>query len=100
MFIATAATIIASQAVITGAYSLTRQAIQLRLLPRTHHAHVRGAVRPDLHAGCQPDADGEGVIALVLIFGSSSGLANAYGIAVTGTMVITAILATIVVWRH
>src|SRR5947209_18117420 len=50
VIIATAATIIASQAVISGAYSLTPQAIQLGLLPHAHRAHVRARARPDLRA--------------------------------------------------
>ena len=100
VFIATAATIIASQAVITGAYSLTRQAIQLRLLPRMRIMHTSEAQSGQIFMPGVNLMLMAGVIALVLIFGSSSGLASAYGIAVTGTMVITAILATIVVWRH
>ncbi len=100
VFIATAATIIASQAVITGAYSLTRQAIQLRLLPRMRIMHTSEAQSGQIFMPGVNLMLMAGVITLVLLFGSSSGLANAYGIAVTGTMVITAILATIVVWRH
>ena len=100
VFIATAATIIASQAVITGAYSLTRQAIQLRLLPRMRIMHTSEAQSGQIFMPGVNLMLMAGVIALVLVFGSSSGLASAYGIAVTGTMVITAILATIVVWRH
>ena len=102
VFLATLATIIASQAVITGAYSLTRQAIQLRLLPRMRILHTSAE-----HAGqiYMPGVNAMllvGVLVLVALFGSSSRLANAYGIAVTGTMVVTAILALIVVnrtWR-
>ncbi len=99
VFIATAATIIASQAVITGAFSLTRQAIQLRLLPRMRILHTSEAQSGQIFMPGVNRMLMLGVIALVLAFGSSSGLANAYGIAVTGTMVITAILALIVVWR-
>ncbi len=100
VILATLATIIASQAVITGAYSLTRQAIQLRLLPRMRILHTSAE-----HAGqiYMPGVNTLllcGVLVLVLLFGSSSKLANAYGIAVTGTMVVTAILALIVVNRH
>ncbi len=100
VILATAATIIASQAVITGAYSLTRQAIQLKLLPRMRIMHTSEAQSGQIFMPGVNLMLMAGVIALVLLFGSSSGLANAYGIAVTGTMVITAILATIVVWRH
>ena len=97
--LATAATVIASQAVITGAYSLTRQAIQLGLLPRMEIRHTS-----ERHAGqiYMPRVNAlllAGVLALVVLFGSSSALASAYGIAVTGTMVVTALMAFIVIWR-
>jgi KUP system potassium uptake protein len=81
--LATLATVIASQAVISGAYSMTRQAMQLGLLPRMTGAFTsakRG--RPDLHARGELAAAG-GVLLAVLGFGSSSALASAYGIAVT-----------------
>lgn len=100
VLLATAATIIASQAVITGAYSLTRQAIQLRLLPRMRIMHTSEAQSGQIYLPGVNTLLMLGVIALVLAFGSSSSLASAYGIAVTGTMVITALLATVVVWRH
>jgi KUP system potassium uptake protein len=98
--IATLATIIASQAVITGAFSLARQAIQLGLLPRLDVRHTS-----DEHAGqiFMPQINLMlliGVLFLVILFGSSSKLATAYGIAVTGTMVVTACLAFIVVWKR
>jgi KUP system potassium uptake protein len=97
--LATAATIIASQAVITGAYSLTRQAIQLGLLPRlevrhTSEAHAGQIFLPRINALLL-----FGVLLLVGLFRSSSALASAYGIAVTGTMVVTTMMAFIVVWR-
>lgn len=100
VIIATMATIIASQAVITGAFSLARQAIQLGLLPRLDVRHTS-----DTHAGqiYLPQINVLlliGVLLLVVLFGSSSKLATAYGIAVTGTMVVTACLAFIVAWRH
>ena len=100
VILATLATIIASQAVITGAYSLTRQAIQLRLLPRMRILHTSAE-----HAGqiYMPGVNTMlliGVLALVAMFESSSRLANAYGIAVTGTMVVTASLALIVVHKY
>jgi KUP system potassium uptake protein len=100
VILATIATIIASQAVITGAYSLTSQAIRLRFLPRMRVLHTSAE-----HAGqiFMPAVNAMllvGVLALVLLFGSSSRLANAYGIAVTGTMVVTALLAIIVVRCH
>ncbi|MEJ1157260.1 potassium transporter Kup [Prosthecomicrobium sp. N25] len=97
--LATMATIIASQAVITGAYSLTRQAIQLRLLPRMRMLHTSAEQEGQIY---MPGVNGlllVGVLVLVVAFGSSSGLAHAYGIAVTGTMVVTALLLTVVVHR-
>ncbi|KAF0229403.1 MAG: KUP system potassium uptake [Beijerinckiaceae bacterium] len=100
VILATLATIIASQAVITGAYSLTKQAIQLKLLPRMRIQHTSEAQEGQIY---MPGVNGLlllGVIALVLAFASSSKLANAYGIAVTGTMVVTALLAVIVVQKH
>ncbi len=100
VFLATAATIIASQAVITGAYSLTRQAIQLKLLPRMRIMHTSEEQSGQIYIPGVNAILMFGVLALVLVFGTSSSLASAYGIAVTGTMVITAILAIIVVNRH
>ena len=99
VLLATAATVIASQAVITGAYSLTRQAIQLGLLPRFEIRHTSEAHSgQDLHASRQHAAL-IGVVLLVLMFRSSSALASAYGIAVTGTMVVTALMGFVVIWK-
>jgi KUP system potassium uptake protein len=97
--LATAATVIASQAVISGAYSLTRQAIQLGLLPRleirhTSEAHFGQIYIPRINALLLL-----GVLVLVVQFKSSGALASAYGIAVTGTMVVTAMMALIVIWK-
>ncbi len=94
--LATAATVIASQAVITGAYSLSRQAIQLRLLPRMEVKHTS-----EEHSGqiYMPRINWTvmiGVLLLCVLFGSSSKLATAYGIAVTGTMIVTVCLLSIV----
>jgi KUP system potassium uptake protein len=100
VILATLATIIASQAVITGAYSLTRQAIQLKLLPRMRIQHTSEAQAGQIYLPGVNALLLVGVIALVLAFASSSKLANAYGIAVTGTMVVTALLALIVVQKH
>jgi KUP system potassium uptake protein len=100
--LATMATIIASQAVISGAYSLTRQAIQLRLLPRMRILHTSESQEGQIFMPAVNSLLLAGVLILVLAFGSSSSLANAYGIAVTGTMEVTAILAFVVVnrfWR-
>src|SRR5215471_16892851 len=97
--LATAATVIASQAVITGAYSLTRQAVQLGLLPRFE---VR--FTPETHAGqiYLPRVNTLlliGVMFLVLMFRTSSNLASAYGIAVSTTMVADGIMGFVVIWK-
>ena len=88
--LATAATVIASQAVITGAYSLTRQAIQLGLLPRLEIRHTSEALFGQIYMPRVNTLLLVGVLLLVVLFRSSSALASAYGIAVTGTMVVTA----------
>jgi KUP system potassium uptake protein len=97
--LATAATVIASQAVITGAYSLTRQAIQLGLLPRLEIRHTSEAQFGQIYMPRVNTLLLLGVLLLVVLFKSSGALASAYGIAVTGTMVVTATLALIVIWR-
>jgi KUP system potassium uptake protein len=97
--LATAATVIASQAVITGAYSLTRQAIQLGLLPRLEIRHTSAALAGQIYMPRVNTLLLIGVLLLVILFRSSSALASAYGIAVTGTMVVTSMLAFIVIWR-
>ena len=99
VLLATTATVIASQAVITGAYSLTQQAIQLGLLPRfgirrTSETQTGQIYIPRINWMMLVI-----VLLLVLMFHTSSALAAAYGIAVTGTMVITSLMAFIVVWR-
>lgn len=100
VILATAATIIASQAVISGAFSLTRQAIQLRILPRMRIRHTSEAQEGQIYMPAVNQALLLAVLVLVLAFGNSSALASAYGIAVTGTMVVTATLAMIVAYRH
>ena len=90
--LATAATVIASQAVITGAYSLTRQAVQLGLLPRfevryTSETHAGQIYLPRVNTLLLI-----GVLLLVMLFRTSSGLASAYGIAVSTTMVADGIM--------
>jgi KUP system potassium uptake protein len=97
--LATAATVIASQAVITGAYSLTRQAIQLGLLPRLEVRHTSEALFGQIYMPRVNMLLLVGVLLLVALFRSSSALASAYGIAVTGTMVVTAMMAIVVIWR-
>src|SRR3954471_9631345 len=96
---ATLATIIASQAVITGAFSLTRQAVQLGLLPRleirfTSESHQGQIYLPRVNMLLLI-----GVIILVLAFGSSSSLAHAYGVSVFGAMAVDALLAILVIWQ-
>ena len=97
--LATAATVIASQAVITGAYSLTRQAIQLGLLPRLEIRHTSEALFGQIYMPRVNTLLLIGVLLLVALFRSSSALASAYGIAVTGTMVVTGMMAIVVIWR-
>ena len=99
VLLATVATVIASQAVITGAYSLTRQAIALGLLPRLEVRHTSAEHEGQIYMPHVNLALLMGVLLLVALFRSSSALASAYGIAVTGTMVVTAIMAFIVVRR-
>jgi KUP system potassium uptake protein len=100
--LATAATVIASQAVITGAYSLTRQAIQLGLLPRLEIRHTSETQAGQIYMPRVNTLLLIGVLLLVGLFRSSSALASAYGIAVSGTMVVTATMAFVVItkdWR-
>src|SRR5947209_10138111 len=97
--LATAATVIASQAVITGAYSLTRQAIQLGLMPRFEIRHTSEAHSGQIYIPRINMLLFISVILLVVLFRSSSALASAYGISVTGTMVVTAMMGFVVIWR-
>jgi KUP system potassium uptake protein len=90
--LATAATVIASQALITGAFSLSHQAIQLGFLPRLRIVQTSAAEIGQIYVPFINWAMLIGTLILVLGFGSSSRLAAAYGIAVTGTMVITTVL--------
>lgn len=101
--LATLATVIASQAVISGAYSMTRQAIQLGLLPRMSVLHTSAREAGQIY---MPGVNWlllAAVLATVLGFGSSSAMAAAYGIAVTITMLITTLLTFFVIrqgWRY
>jgi KUP system potassium uptake protein len=97
--LATVATVIASQAVITGAYSLTRQAIQLGLLPRFEIRHTSETHSGQIYIPRINMLLLISVTLLVLMFRSSSALASAYGISVTGTMVVTAMMGFVVIWR-
>jgi KUP system potassium uptake protein len=97
--LATAATVIASQAVITGAYSLVHQAIQLGLLPRLAILHTSASHVGQIYIPRVTVSLMIGVLLLVGMFRSSSALASAYGIAVATTMVVDGILAFVVIWR-
>ncbi|SIR07940.1 KUP system potassium uptake protein [Rhizobium sp. RU20A] len=93
VLLATAATIIASQAVITGAFSLTRQAIHLGFLPRMAIVHTSETNTGQIYLPSVNTLLLFGVMLLVFVFGSSESLATAYGISVTGAMVVTTVLA-------
>ena len=97
--LATAATVIASQAVITGAFSLTRQAAQLGFLPRLEVRHTSGAQFGQIYVPRINTILLLGVLLLVTQFRSSSALAEAYGVAVSGTMVVTTLMAMVVIWK-
>jgi len=97
--VATVATVIASQSVITGAYSLTRQAIQLGLFPRFEVRHTSEAHSGQIYMPRVNLMLCVAVMLLVMLFRSSSALASAYGIAVTGTMVVTALMGFVVIWK-
>jgi len=100
--LATLAAVIASQAVISGAFSVSRQALQLGYLPRMHIQHTSESTEGQVYMPRVNWGLMIAVMALVLGFRSSGNLAAAYGIAVTGDMVITTLLASIVfieIWR-
>lgn len=97
LLLATFAAIIASQAVISGAYSMTRQAMQLGFLPRMTVQHTSAREAGQIYMPSVNWMLLAGVIAVVLLFGSSSGIAGAYGIAVTVTMATTTCLMFFVV---
>ena len=94
--LSTVATVIASQAVISGAFSITQQAIQLGYSPRMDVQHTSAREIGQIYVPSVNWTLLVAVIALVLGFGSSTNLAAAYGIAVTGTMVVTTMLAYVV----
>ncbi|HKX93021.1 MAG TPA: potassium transporter Kup [Sphingomicrobium sp.] len=96
VLLATAATIIASQAVISGAFSVTQQAIQLGFVPRLRIAHTSESAAGQIYIPVVNWTLMVMVILLVLMFGSSSNLAAAYGIAVTGAMLIDGVLIAVV----
>jgi len=99
ILLATVATIIASQAVITGAFSVVRQAVQLGLFPRVAVEHTSEQAEGQIYIPLVNWALLAAVIVLVLIFKNSSNLASAYGIAVTGTMLITTVMAGVVLLK-
>ncbi len=94
--IATVATVVASQALISGAYSLTRQAVQLGYSPRVAIVHTSGTTEGQIYVPEVNNLLMVSCVALVLAFQKSSALAAAYGIAVTGTMAITSVLFYVV----
>ncbi len=97
--LATAATVIASQAVISGAYSLTRQAVQLNILPRIEIQHTSETQQGQIYMPRVNFLLALGVMLLVVGFGESSALAAAYGISVTGEMLVTTALLFVVMVR-
>lgn len=99
IILATLATVIASQAVISGAFSLTAQAIQLGFSPRLRVEHTSEGEMGQIYLPAINWSLMIGVILLIVGFKSSSALAGAYGIAVTGTMVSTTVLASVVFHR-
>ena len=102
VFLATAATFIASQAVISGAFSITHQAIQLGFIPRLNTEHTSASERGQIYIPFVNNALMVAVIILVLMFQSSTNLAAAYGIAVTGAMFIDTMLMGVLllaVWK-
>lgn len=98
--LATAATVIASQAVITGAYSVTRQAVQLGLLPRLEIRHTSAEFSGRIYIPRVNYALLAGVLLLVGLFRTSSNLASTYGVAVATTMMVDGMLGLIVIWKQ
>jgi len=100
VLLATVATIIASQAVISGAFSLTHQAMQLGLLPRMEMRRTSETEKGQIYIPRINWLLLAAVLYIVFAFRSSSALASAYGVAVTGTMVITSVMAFLVMWKY
>jgi KUP system potassium uptake protein len=100
--LATIATVIASQAIISGAYSLTQQAIQLGFLPRMNIVHTAGSEIGQIYVPFVNWALAAGTLVAVIAFGSSDALGGAYGIAVSLLMAITTLMATFVAlhWKY
>ena len=99
VILATMATVIASQAVITGAFSVVQQAVQLGLMPRVRIDHTSASTAGQIYIAPVNWSLMIMVILLVLMFGESSNLAAAYGIAVTGTMFITTCMLAVLLFR-
>ncbi|WP_428542681.1 potassium transporter Kup [Rhodopila sp.] len=100
VLLATVATVIASQAVISGAFSVARQCMQLGFLPRMMVRHTSNMEEGQIYVPQVNIALAIGVVLLVLAFKTSDNLASAYGIAVTGTFLCTAVLAMVVFRRQ
>ena len=100
LILTTAATVIASQAVITGAFSVTQQAVQLGLLPRMTIKRTSETIAGQIFVPAINTMLMVGVLALLAMFRNSSNLAAAYGIAITATMVITVLLLFVIERRH
>jgi KUP system potassium uptake protein len=100
LILATMATVIASQAVITGAFSITRQAVQLGILPRMAVKHTSEAMAGQIYLPRVNWLLLALVLMVVLTFRSSSNLAAAYGVSVTAAMVIDSCMAFFVIWKY
>lgn len=100
LLLSTMATVIASQAVITGAFSLTRQAIQLGLVPRFQIRHTSESMAGQIYMPRVNWFLYGAVVTAVIVFKSSSNLAAAYGVSVTAAMVIDSLMAFFVVWKY
>ena len=98
IIVATSAAVVASQALISGAYSLTQQAMQLGFAPRMHLIHTSHTEKGQIYMPGLNAALWAACIALVLAFRSSSALAATYGVAVSGTMLTTSVLFGYVMW--
>ena len=99
VIMATLATVIASQAVITGAFSITRQAIALGFVPRLEIRHTSETVAGQIYLPRVNMLLFVGCVLVVILFRSSSNLAAAYGVSVTATMVIDSLMAFFVIWK-
>jgi KUP system potassium uptake protein len=99
VILATVAAVIASQAVLTGAYSITRQAVSLGFLPRMEIRHTSETVAGQIYMPGVNRLLWIGVLLVTVWFGSSTKLAAAYGVSVTASMVIDSLMAFFVIWR-